>query len=110
MEIYGAGHSTIKIINMKKLIFHLPELIPNTKIGTFRYIGYIEVKSKIIRLNCSFKLPDGANAVVVGNLGTISSPVALVGGNCSIMALDKTGEEVMWTVKNKKKKDKHFCI
>ena len=44
------------------------------------------------------KLPDGANAIVVGNLGSIQQPVALVGGNCSILALDKTGEEVMWTV------------
>ena len=43
-------------------------------------------------------MPDGANAIVVGNFGNIQQPVALVGGNCSIMALDKTGEEVMWTV------------
>lgn len=28
----------------------------------------------------------------------MSSPTAIVGGNCSIMALDKTGEEVLWTV------------
>ena len=49
-------------------------------------------------LQFSLKLPDGANSIVVGNLGSIQQPVALVGGNCSIMALDKTGEEVMWTV------------
>ncbi len=49
------------------------------------------------------KLPDGANAIVVGNLGSIQQPVALVGGNCSIMALDKTGEEVMWTVSFKRR-------
>jgi Bardet-Biedl syndrome 2 protein len=44
------------------------------------------------------ELPDGANACVVGMLGNYSDPVAVVGGNCSIMALDKQGEEVMWTV------------
>lgn len=28
----------------------------------------------------------------------MSDPCAIVGGNCSIMALNTTGEEVLWTV------------
>ncbi len=45
------------------------------------------------------EVADGANAIVVGNLGcNLTEPVAVVGGNCSIMALNKIGEEVMWTV------------
>ena len=28
----------------------------------------------------------------------MKDPVAIVGGNCSIMALNKIGEEVLWTV------------
>lgn len=45
------------------------------------------------------EVADGANAIVVGNLGcNISDPVTIVGGNCSIMALDRVGEEVLWTV------------
>ncbi|XP_076471664.1 BBSome complex member BBS2-like [Babylonia areolata] len=42
--------------------------------------------------------PDGANAVVVGRLGTIESPIAVVGGNCSIQGYDLKGEEAYWTV------------
>lgn len=43
-------------------------------------------------------MPDGANAIAVGTLGSINQPSAIVGGNCSIIALDKAGEEVLWTV------------
>ena len=43
-------------------------------------------------------MPDGANAIVVGDFGKQSSPVAIVGGNCSIIALNNAGEEVLWTV------------
>ncbi|KAK7500508.1 hypothetical protein BaRGS_00008415 [Batillaria attramentaria] len=42
--------------------------------------------------------PDGANAIVVGRLGSIESPVAIVGGNCSIQGFDQKGEETYWTV------------
>lgn len=35
---------------------------------------------------------------MVGTLGSLSEPVAIVGGNCSIMALNNIGEEVLWTV------------
>ncbi|KAK7098674.1 BBSome complex member BBS2-like [Littorina saxatilis] len=42
--------------------------------------------------------PDGANAVVVGHLGSIEAPIAVVGGNCSIQGFDQKGEETYWTV------------
>ena len=42
--------------------------------------------------------PDGANAVVVGHLGSIESSIAIVGGNCSIQGFDHKGEEAYWTV------------
>ena len=36
------------------------------------------------------EIADGANAIVVGSLGcNIAEPVAIVGGNCSIMALNR---------------------
>lgn len=45
------------------------------------------------------EIADGANAITVGNLGcNITGPVTIVGGNCSIMALDSIGEEILWTV------------
>lgn len=43
-------------------------------------------------------MPDGANAIKCGHFGTMSDPVVIVGGNCSIIALNNIGEEVLWTV------------
>ena len=48
--------------------------------------------------NLSLKLPDGANSIRVGDFGKHDGPVAVVGGNCSIIALNREGEEVLWTV------------
>ena len=31
---------------------------------------------------------------------TITDPVAIVGGNCSLTVLNKIGEEILWTVRN----------
>ncbi|ELU16233.1 hypothetical protein CAPTEDRAFT_171644 [Capitella teleta] len=42
--------------------------------------------------------PDGANAVVVGNLGSIENPVAIIGGNCSLQGYDLEGTDTYWTV------------
>ncbi|CAH1786241.1 unnamed protein product [Owenia fusiformis] len=42
--------------------------------------------------------PDGANSIVLGTLGSIDSPLAIVGGNCSIMGYDIEGEDKFWTV------------
>jgi Bardet-Biedl syndrome 2 protein len=44
------------------------------------------------------ELNDGANAICVGTLGKQEGPVVVVGGNCAIVALNKEGDEVMWTV------------
>ena len=43
-------------------------------------------------------MADGANAVVIGHLGTIQSPLAIVGGNCSIQGFDAAGDDLYWTV------------
>lgn len=44
------------------------------------------------------QLADGANCLCVGHLGTITSPLALVGGNCSIHGFDYEGNDAFWTV------------
>ncbi|GFO26805.1 Bardet-Biedl syndrome 2 protein homolog [Plakobranchus ocellatus] len=41
---------------------------------------------------------DGANALTIGKLGSIESPLAIVGGNCSIQGYNKNGEDNFWTV------------
>ena len=48
-------------------------------------------------------VPDGVNTILFSyELPHISNgkkqPIVIVGGNCSIQAFDKTGEEVFWTV------------
>jgi len=44
------------------------------------------------------ELADGANSISIGNLGTLAEPVAAIGGNCAITAINRSGEEVLWTV------------
>ncbi|CAN8010788.1 unnamed protein product, partial [Ixodes pacificus] len=43
-------------------------------------------------------VPDGANCIATGYLGTLRNPVVLVGGNCSIQGYDHEGKDVFWTV------------
>ncbi|XP_050687071.1 Bardet-Biedl syndrome 2 protein homolog [Eriocheir sinensis] len=41
---------------------------------------------------------DGANAITIGRLGRHLSPMALIGGNCSIHGFDSEGNDPFWTV------------
>lgn len=43
-------------------------------------------------------VPDGVNAMLCGRLGQRDTPMAVVGGNCSIQGFDMNGEELYWTV------------
>ncbi|CAM9282098.1 unnamed protein product [Ectocarpus fasciculatus] len=43
-------------------------------------------------------IQDGVNALHVGKMSNLSSPLVIVGGNCSILGYDKEGSEVFWTV------------
>lgn len=46
-------------------------------------------------------MADGANAIVLGTLGDISSPLAIIGGNCALQGFDHEGNDLFWTVKNR---------
>ncbi|KAK2085088.1 Bardet-Biedl syndrome 2 protein [Saguinus oedipus] len=41
---------------------------------------------------------DGANAIVLGTLGDISSPLAIIGGNCALQGFNHEGSDLFWTV------------
>ncbi|GCB63092.1 hypothetical protein scyTo_0007335, partial [Scyliorhinus torazame] len=41
---------------------------------------------------------DGANAIVLGQLGEIPSPLAIIGGNCTLQGFDQEGNDLFWTV------------
>ena len=44
------------------------------------------------------QLPDGANAMIIGELGEMGEPLLFVGGNCAIQGFDHQGEDKFWTV------------
>lgn len=53
--------------------------------------------------------PDGVNTVVVGKFGEALTPMALVGGNCSIQGFDASGSEAFWTVTGDNVSTMTFC-
>uniref|UniRef100_A0AAQ6IFS2 Bardet-Biedl syndrome 2 protein homolog n=1 Tax=Anabas testudineus TaxID=64144 RepID=A0AAQ6IFS2_ANATE len=44
------------------------------------------------------KVSDGANAIVLGKLGNIPTPLAIIGGNCALQGFDYEGNDHFWTV------------
>ncbi|KAJ8398586.1 hypothetical protein AAFF_G00421140 [Aldrovandia affinis] len=44
------------------------------------------------------EVTDGANAIVLGKLGDIPSPLAIIGGNCALQGFDYEGNDKFWTV------------
>uniref|UniRef100_A0A672NDN1 BBSome complex member BBS2 n=1 Tax=Sinocyclocheilus grahami TaxID=75366 RepID=A0A672NDN1_SINGR len=44
------------------------------------------------------EVTDGANAIVLGKLGDIQSPLAIIGGNCALQGFDFEGNDRFWTV------------
>jgi hypothetical protein len=51
-------------------------------------------------VNCFFmvQVSDGASVVVIGKLGSMPSPLAIIGGNCSLQGFDYEGNDPFWTV------------
>uniref|UniRef100_A0A9L0IFS7 BBSome complex member BBS2 n=1 Tax=Equus asinus TaxID=9793 RepID=A0A9L0IFS7_EQUAS len=44
------------------------------------------------------EVADGASAMVLGTLGDIPSPLAIIGGNCALQGFDHAGNDLFWTV------------
>ncbi|KAF3854466.1 hypothetical protein F7725_022521 [Dissostichus mawsoni] len=44
------------------------------------------------------EVTDGANAIVLGKLGDIPNPLAIIGGNCALQGFDYVGNDRFWTV------------
>lgn len=45
------------------------------------------------------QVTDGANAIVLGKLGDIQNPLAIIGGNCALQGFDFEGNDQFWTVR-----------
>jgi Bardet-Biedl syndrome 2 protein len=43
-------------------------------------------------------VPDGVSCIVVGKTGSATTPLAIVGGSCSVQGFDSSGQEVFWSV------------
>lgn len=52
------------------------------------------------------QVADGANAIVLGKLGNIQTPLAIVGGNCALQGFDYEGNDQFWTVR----RSMHFTL
>lgn len=55
------------------------------------------------------EVPDGVSRMLFGKIGTMTQPLAIVGGNCSIQGFDHTGEELFWTVTGDNVSAMAFC-
>uniref|UniRef100_A0A4W2FYG8 Bardet-Biedl syndrome 2 protein homolog n=1 Tax=Bos indicus x Bos taurus TaxID=30522 RepID=A0A4W2FYG8_BOBOX len=44
------------------------------------------------------EVADGASAIVLGTLGDITSPLAIIGGNCALQGFNHEGNDLFWTV------------
>jgi Bardet-Biedl syndrome 2 protein len=44
------------------------------------------------------QVSDGASVVVIGKLGSMANPLAIIGGNCSLQGFDYEGNDPFWTV------------
>ncbi|XP_073515184.1 BBSome complex member BBS2 [Phyllobates terribilis] len=44
------------------------------------------------------EIADGANAVILGSLGDVTCPLAIIGGNCALQGFDSRGNDMFWTV------------
>ena len=55
------------------------------------------------------QVPDGINKMIFGMMPGIETPLAVVGGNCSIQGFDATGQELFWTVTGDNVSALSFC-
>nr|XP_044998018.1 Bardet-Biedl syndrome 2 protein isoform X2 [Jaculus jaculus] len=44
------------------------------------------------------EVADGANTIVLGTLGDIAPPLAIIGGNCALQGFDHEGNDLFWTL------------
>lgn len=56
------------------------------------------------------QVADGANAVVLGKLGDIPAPLAIIGGNCALQGFDYEGNDHLWTVRTRVLLWKHLSL
>jgi Bardet-Biedl syndrome 2 protein len=91
-------------LNINKQITALAAgpLLPHTPerdvllIGTPNFLQAYDIQQN---RDVFFKdVPDGVSCIVVGKTGSATTPLAIVGGSCSVQGFDSSGQEVFWSV------------
>ncbi|KAG7333272.1 hypothetical protein KOW79_003407 [Hemibagrus wyckioides] len=95
--------SDITLLNINQAVSSLAAgtLGPNTTGDTLLVGSQTSLLAYDVHDNADIfyrEVTDGANAIVLGKLGNIQSPLAIVGGNCALQGFDHEGNDQFWTV------------
>uniref|UniRef100_A0AAY5KKW3 Bardet-Biedl syndrome 2 protein homolog n=1 Tax=Esox lucius TaxID=8010 RepID=A0AAY5KKW3_ESOLU len=99
----SAQDSDISLLNINQAVSCLTAgtLGPNTTGDTLLVGTQTNLLAYDVHDNADIfyrEVTDGANAIVLGKLGNIESPLAIIGGNCALQGFDFEGNDQFWTV------------
>uniref|UniRef100_A0A669CVB4 Bardet-Biedl syndrome 2 protein homolog n=1 Tax=Oreochromis niloticus TaxID=8128 RepID=A0A669CVB4_ORENI len=99
----SAQDSDISLLNINQAVTCLTagRLGPNTTGDTLLVGSQTNLLAYDVHDNADIfyrEVTDGANAIVLGKLGDIPSPLAIIGGNCALQGFDYEGNDHFWTV------------
>ncbi|XP_038857125.1 Bardet-Biedl syndrome 2 protein homolog isoform X3 [Salvelinus namaycush] len=99
----SAQDSDISLLNINQAVSCLTAgtLGPNTPGDTLLVGTQTNLLAYDVHDNADIfyrEVTDGANAIVLGKLGNIESPLAIIGGNCALQGFDYEGNDQFWTL------------
>uniref|UniRef100_A0A8C6SIR0 BBSome complex member BBS2 n=1 Tax=Neogobius melanostomus TaxID=47308 RepID=A0A8C6SIR0_9GOBI len=99
----SAQDSDVSLLNINQAVTCLTAgtLGPNTTGDTLLVGSQTNLLAYNVHDNADVfyrEVTDGANAIVLGKLGDIASPLAIIGGNCALQGFDFEGNDHFWTV------------
>ena len=96
--------SDISLLNINQQVTALcaGNLLPSVTKKDYLFVGsQTNLLAYDVERNCDLfyrDTPDGVNALTVGRIGRMPSPLVVAGGNCSLLGFDEEGSDVFWTV------------
>nr|XP_040019834.1 Bardet-Biedl syndrome 2 protein homolog isoform X2 [Gasterosteus aculeatus aculeatus] len=99
----SAQDSDISLLNINQAVTCLTAgtLGPNTTGDTLLVGSQTNLLAYDVHDNADIfyrEVADGANAIVLGKLGGIPNPLAIIGGNCALQGFDYAGNDHFWTL------------
>ncbi|KAF0041486.1 hypothetical protein F2P81_007384 [Scophthalmus maximus] len=100
---HSTQDSDISLLNINQAVTCLTagKLGPNTTGDTLLVGSQTNLLAYDVHDNADVfyrEVSDGANTIVLGKLGDIRSPLAIIGGNCALQGFDYAGADHFWTV------------